>query len=463
MAPAAPPIVIVSNRGPLSWQQGADGRLVAKRGGGGLVSGLAPLVAGTDARWFASALGEGDRAAAAAGLEQAEGLTCRLVPHPPEQLRMAYDVVGNAVLWFLHHGLFELARRPRFDRRFAEAWAAYAAYNRTFADAVGASAPEGAVVLVQDYHLALVAPHLRADRPDLRLVHFSHTPFAGPDWLSVLPDPYRAELLAGMAANDACCFHTERWRRSFLASCEAFGVEAPASAVTPLGPDPADLEAVAAGPACAAAARELRARVGDRRLIVRVDRIELSKNLLRGFHAFDDLLEHHAEWRDRVTFAAFVYPSREGLPEYLAYRREVQLLTEQINARWAPFGRDGDWTPILLDDRDDFPRSVAALTLYDALLVNPLRDGMNLVAKEGPLVNDHDGVVVLSTEAGAWDELAEGAVGVHPYDVAGTGDALHRALSMAPDERAARLALLRKAVRRQGPREWLAGQLRMVG
>ena len=191
---------------------------------------------------------------------------------------------------------------------------------------------------------------------------------------------------------------------------------------------------------------------------MRVDRIELSKNLLRGFHAFDDLLERHPEWRGRVTFAAFVYPSREGLPEYLAYRREVQLVTEQINARWG----DGDWTPILLDDRDDFPRSVAALTLYDVLLVNPLRDGMNLVAKEGPLVNGRDGVVVLSTEAGAWDELAGGVVGVHPYDVSGTGEALHRALRMPAAERAERVAHLRAAVLRQGPREWLAGQLAAV-
>ena len=243
------PLVLVSNRGPLSWHRDGEGRLTAKRGGGGLVTGLAPIVAGTDARWIASALSDGDRAAAAAGPRAGRGP--HLPPAPPSgrsSSRMAYDVVGNAVLWFLHHGLFELARRPRFDHRFAQAWEAYAAYNRTFADAVVASAPEGGVVLVQDYHLALLAPVIRRARPDLRLVHFSHTPFAGPDWLSVLPDPYRAELLAGMVANDACCFHTERWRRSFLASCEAFGVEAPASAVTPLGPDSADLEEVAASP-----------------------------------------------------------------------------------------------------------------------------------------------------------------------------------------------------------------------
>jgi trehalose 6-phosphate synthase len=454
-----PPIVLVSNRGPLSWRRDEGGALVAKRGGGGLVSGLAPIVAGTDAQWIASALSDDDRAAAAEGIDEAEGLYCRLVPHPPAEFRMAYDAVGNAVLWFVHHGLFELARRPRFDRRFAEAWDGYVAFNARFAEAVVERAPAGAVVLVQDYHLALLAPLVRRARPDVRLVHFSHTPFAGPDWLSVLPDPYRAQLLAGMAANDACGFHTERWRQSFRASCAAFGVAAPTTAVTPLGPDADDLEQVASGEACAAARERLRAEVGDRRLLVRVDRIELSKNLLRGFHAYDDLLEYHPEWRGQVVFAAFVYPSREGLPEYLAYRQEIELLAARINGRWG----GPDWTPVVLDTDDDFPRSVAALSLYDVLLVNPLRDGMNLVAKEGPLVNERDGVLVLSSEAGAWDELVDGALGVHPYDVVGTSEALHQALTLEPSERARRAKLLAGAVRRRGPKEWLADQLALAG
>jgi trehalose 6-phosphate synthase len=448
-------IVLVSNRGPLSWHVDTEGGLQPRRGGGGLVSGLAPLVSGTDALWIASALGDGDREAAARGLDEGDGLRCRLLAHDPDVLRCAYDVVGNAVLWFIHHGLYDLARRPRFDRTFAAAWDGYRRYNSTFAQAVVDAAPPDAVVLVQDYHLALVAPEVRAARPDLRLVHFSHTPFAGPDWLGVLPDPYRAELLEGMAANHACCFHTGRWRDSFVESCRTFGVSVPSGRVTPLGPDPDDLLATAEGSACLEAGQELDTQVGDRRLIVRVDRIELSKNLLRGFWAYDQLLEDRSDWRERVTFAAYVYPSREGLADYLAYRQEVENLVEQINRRWATEG----WTPILLNPHDDFPRSVAALGRYDVLLVNPIRDGMNLVAKEGPLVNRRDGVVVLSNEAGAWDELADHVVGVHPYDVSGTADALARALDLPADERRRRQAGLVERIRGNGPEQWLAGQL----
>jgi trehalose 6-phosphate synthase len=450
----APPIVLVSNRGPLSWRRDGE-QLIPRRGAGGLVSGLAPLVAGTDALWIASALGDDDREAAAAGLTEGEGLRSRLLAHPPDVLRSAYDVVGNGVLWFIHHGLYDLARRPRFDRVFAQAWQGYRTYNDTFAAAVVESAPPDAVVLVQDSHLALAAPAVRAARPDLRLVHFSHTPFAGPDWLSVLPDPYRAELLAGMAANHACCFHTERWRAHFEASCGAFAVAPPHTAVTPLGPEPADLASVAASPATAEAGQALDEAIGDRKLIVRVDRIELSKNLLRGIWAYDELLTSHPEWRERVSFAALVYPSREGLAEYLAYRQEVDYLVAKINARWATPG----WVPILFDPRDDFPRSVAALRRYDVLLVNPIRDGMNLVAKEGPLVNQRDGVVVLSNEAGAWDELCGGVLGVHPYDITGTAETLAAALALPAAERRARAQRLRDAVLAQGPEDWLVGQL----
>ncbi len=454
--PASDPgaTVLVSNRGPLSWRRQGD-ELVAKRGGGGLVSGLAPLVSGTDALWIASALSAGDRDAAAAGLTEGAGLRCQLLAHEPEVLRQAYDVIGNGVLWFLHHGLYELARRPRFDRHVAEAWECYRRYNDTFARAVAEAAPPGATVLVQDYHLSLMAPAVRKWRDDLRLVHFSHTPFAGPDWLVVLPEPYRSELLAGMAANHACGFHTPRWQASFDASCLAFGVTPPPTFASALGPDATDLAAVAESDACAAAGAVLDETLAGQRLIVRVDRIELSKNLLRGFQAWDELLEDRPDLRGRVTFAAFVYPSREGLAEYLAYRQECQTLVERINARWATPG----WSPILFDAADDFPRSVAALQRYDVLVVNPIRDGMNLVAKEGPLVNQRDGAVVLSTEAGAWGELADHVLGVNPYDVSGTARALGEALDLPALVKAQRAAAIRAVVSARGPGEWLEDQL----
>ncbi len=453
------PVVIVSNRGPVSFRRGDDGELVAKRGAGGLVSGIGPLVAGTGATWIAAAMSDADREAAAGGVIEAEGFRVRALDLDPDDFRLAYDVVCNAVLWFLHHGLFETARRPRFDRRWREAWAAYRRVNDAFAEAVIADAPEGAAVLVQDYHLCLVAPRVAERRPDLALVHFSHTPFAPPELLRVLPDEQAHELLAGLAAHDACGFHCTRWAADFEASARTVLGAAPPTFVSPLPSDPDDLAAVASSPAGRAAAAELAAELGERRLIVRVDRIELSKNLLRGFLAYDDLLATHPEWRERVVFGAFVYPSREGLPEYLAYRQEVERVVADVNRRWATPG----WTPILFDPTDDFPRSVAALTLADVLVVNPVRDGLNLVAKEGTLVSAKASALVLSPEAGVWEEVGETAIRAHPFDVAGTADALHDALSMPEPERRERHERRLAVVRGRTPKDWLADLLAAVG
>jgi trehalose 6-phosphate synthase len=454
-----PPVVLLSNRGPVSFTLADDGELVARRGAGGLVSGLAPLVAGTDAVWIAAAMSEGDRQAAASGVVEVDDLRVRLLAVDRDTYDASYDVVCNATLWYAHHGLFDLPRRPRHDRRWAQAWDAYRQVNAGFAAATVETAPEGAVVLVQDYHLCLVAPAVRAARPDLRLVHFSHTPFALPEWLLAVPDAAARELLDGMAAHHACTFHTERWAAAFRACCERYGVTAPPTAATPLAADLDDLDSVASSDACAAAGADLDVAFGQRRVIVRVERIELSKNLLRGFLAYDLLLEERPEWREQVVFAAHVYPSREGLADYLTYRQDVESLIARINHRW----RTDGWTPILYDPHDDFPRSVAALQRADVLLVNPIRDGLNLVAKEGPLLNQRDGVLVLSTEAGAYDELGDaGAVAVNPFDVAATADALHDALAMPAADRAARAASLRAVVAARGPADWLADQLRCV-
>jgi trehalose 6-phosphate synthase len=449
------PVVIVSNRGPLSFAVGEGGDLVAKRGAGGLVSGLAPLVIGTDSVWVAAAISDGDRQAADQGVVEADGFRVRFLSIDPDTYRAAYDVVCNATLWFLHHGLYDLARRPRFDTRFREAWESYREVNRAFADVVADSAPDGAAVLVQDYHLALVGLFLAERRPDLRLVHFSHTPFANPDTWRVLPLDLGRELLAGMAAHHACGFHSPRWAAAFTACCsEQLGVE-PRTFVAPLAPDAADIGRVAAGEACGAALTELDDAVGDRALVVRVDRIELSKNILRGFQAYEDLLERYPEWRERVVFGAFVYPSREGLPEYLAYRQEVEATVRRINERWAT----EDWIPILFDPSDDFPRSVAALRRADVFLINPIRDGLNLVAEEGPLVNERDAILLLSPEAGVWDQLVGAARPVHPYDISGTADALAAALAASPEQRATEAGEVRRRAAARTPEDWLADQL----
>lgn len=450
-------MVIVSNRGPVSFiEQG--GELVARRGAGGLVTGLGSL-AGGGATWIAAAMSGADRAAAASGAIDTDGFRVRMLAVDPATYAMAYDVVSNATLWFVHHHLYDLARRPRFDARFTEAWHAYRAVNETFAEVVAAEAPDDAAVLVQDYHLTLLAPRLRDERPDLRLVHFSHTPFAVPDLLRVLPAEPLTELLDGMAENDACGFHSARWAAAFTESCREVLDRAPATFVAPLAPDPADLAASASTDACRRAYETLANEVGDRKLIVRVDRIELSKNLLRGFHAFDDLLERNPGLRGHVVFAALCYPSREGQADYLAYRQEAEWLVRQLNQKWSTEG----WTPILFDTSDDYPRSVAALRRFDVLLVNPIRDGLNLVAKEGAIVNERDGMVVLSTEAGAFDELEGVVLGVNPFDITGTSDALRVALDATADQRRMAADALRERARLRTPQDWLADQLAAAG
>ncbi len=449
------PLVIVSNRGPLSVRIDDAGELVVRRGAGGLVSGLTPLVAGTDTLWIAAAMSEGERRAAVDGDLDAEGFHLHSVVLDQEQYRMAYDVVCNATLWFLHHHLYELARRPRFDTTWRQAWTAYRSVNLAFAEAVVDKAPRDAVVLVQDYHLTLLAPLVKAARRDLRLVHFSHTPFAAPDQFAVLPDDVATVMLEALAAHDAVGFHTQRWADAFTAACEDHLGVTPHTFVAPLAPDRDDIRAVAASADCEAERTQIESGLAGRRFIARVDRIELSKNLLRGFHAFDDLLERYPRHRGNVVFGAFVYRSREGLAEYLAYAQELENLVDRINARWATPG----WTPILLDTSDNFPRSIAALRQYDVLLVNPIRDGLNLVAKEGPIVNERDGVLLLSPEAGAWAELGAAAVRVNPYDISATADALHHALVMPPADRAEHAAAVRTLALARTPADWLHDQL----
>lgn len=453
------PIVIVSNRGPLSFATEADGSLVARRGAGGLVSGIAPLVAGTDATWIAAALSDADREASRRGMVEADGLRVRTLDVDPSAHRMAYDVICNATLWFCFHGLFDLARRPRIDERWREAWDAYRAVNDAFATATAEVAPRDAAVLIQDYHLALMGPRLRELRPDLRTTWFAHTPFCPPEWLRPLPDDAARELVHGIAGNHACGFHTERWAAAFQQCALVYGAQ-PTTYVSPLAVDVDDLARAASSDSCATARSALRASIGDRKMLVRVDRIELSKNILRGFHAFDDLLTRYPAWREQVVFVALLYPSREGLPEYLAYRQEVEGLVRQLNERWAT----DSWTPIVLDSSDDYPGSVAALSLADVLLVNPIRDGLNLVAKEGVLASEQSCALVLSTEAGVWDELGHaGAISINPFDVSATADALNDALAMPDAERRARHASLRDESVARTPSDWLSDQLRAAG
>jgi len=381
----------------------------------------------------------------------------RLLDLPEDRYRPAYDVIANATLWFLHHGLWDLPRRPVFDAGWHDAWDAYREVNALVADAVAATVggDDDAIVLVQDYHLALVGRELADRGIDAPVVHFSHTPFAGSETIGVLPDRCGRELLGGMAAHTSCGFHTERWAGRFRSACAELGVDPPPTFTADLAPDLGGVRAVASGAECATALAAIEDVLGDRQLIVRVDRLELSKNVLRGFLAYEDLLARRPDLRGGVVFAALMYRSREGVEDYHVYEEQVVELTARVNDR---FGGDG-WQPIELEIGDDFPRAIAALRRYDVLLVNPVRDGLNLVAFEGPGVNERDGVVCLSTEAGAFGSLADAVEELDPFDTESTAAALERALELSAAERAGRAAELRRRVEQRTPARWLEAQV----
>ena len=466
------PLLVASNRGPVAFELDRDGTPVGSRGAGGLASSLADVVRAVGGRWVASALSDGDRARAAADPEgfEAEGLHLRYLTFEPDRFDGYYNEIANRVLWFCHHALWDVPRTPSFGPEFAGSWAAYREVNAAFAEALADAAGDAdPAFLVQDYHLCLVPRLLRERRPDARISHFSHIPFAGPVYISILPDAMRLELLEGLLGADVVGFHTVGWARNFLEACRGLpgarvdgrrrrvrwqgrdvGVE-----VNPISVDAASLrgQAEAVDPD-----RRARVRAGAEPLIFRADRMELSKNVVRGFAAYERLLEAHPEWRRRARFLAHIYPSRQAVPEYAEYAEECRASADRVNDR---FGDDG-WAPVELVIRDEFEEVLAAYLEYDVLLVNPVFDGMNLVAKEGPVVNERDGVLVLSRNAGAFDELGRHALGVNPFDVEETAEALHAALSMPSAERRRRARGLRAAIESRTPKQWAEAQLRVL-
>jgi trehalose 6-phosphate synthase len=472
-------LIVVSNRPPVTFYRDENGDRFARRGGGGLVTALRSLVALHDVTWVASAMSEEDRevAAEAAGgavdelARDGSPYRLRLVAHDEHAYDWFYNVVANPTLWFLQHYLWDLAHSPKLDRGLHLAWdEGYVTVNANFAEAVVAEldAQPDAVVCFHDYHLYLAPRFVRARRPDAALSHFVHIPWPQPDYWRVLPEAIRVALHDGLLANDVVGFHTDRWRRNFLHSCaDIVGADCSFEDSTAdydgrrmfaashaISVDPAEFDELASSPEVLELEEQLAARRPEK-LIVRVDRTDPSKNIVRGFRALERLLEDHPELRGRVAMLAHLDPTRQDIPEYAEYLGAIQRTARAVNDHF----QTESWTPIELKIEDSFLESVAAYKQYDVLLVNAIFDGLNLVAKEAPLVNEHDGVLVLSENAGAHEELADWALTVNPFDVAGQAEALRVALEMPVAERRERLAGLRAHIREHDLTAWVESQL----
>jgi trehalose 6-phosphate synthase len=473
-------LIVVSNRAPVTYSRDDSGERVARRGGGGLVTALHSLVSHHDVTWIASAMSEEDAAVShETGGEAIEETgddgspyRLRLVAHDPVAYDRYYNVIANPVLWFVQHYLWGLANAPEFDHGAHAAWAdGYVTVNRAFADAVVEELERSpdAAVFFHDYHL-YVAPRLVRERvPDARMSHFVHIPWVMPDYWRVLPEPVRRAVHEGILASDVVSLHTERWCRNFLRSCEdivgaeiefergvvRFAGRETAVRARPISIDPDEFDEIAGSEEVQDAERDIAAERPEF-LIVRVDRTDPSKNIVRGLRAYELYLEAHPEMYGRVGMLALLDPSRQDIPEYSEYLGAIQRAARTVNDRFQHPG----WLPLDLRIADDFPRAIAAYKQFDVLLVNAIFDGMNLVAKEAPLVNTRDGVLVLSENTGAHEELEPWVVSVNPFDVAGQAEALHAALTMTGDERRGRLEAIRRHIREHDISSWIDAQLR---
>jgi trehalose 6-phosphate synthase len=469
---SGPPLVLVSNRGPVTFEPGGQ----VRRGTGGLVTALTGLASYRKVTWIASAMTDedvevaerhGGRPFPVQAPDGGEYLV-KLVASDPEAYDRFYNIMANPMLWFVQHYLWDLSNAPDIRRNETEAFEfGYNVVNEDLARAVleeieGVDEP---VVMVHDYHLYTLPALVRRERPDAFLHHFVHIPWTQSDAWRVLPAPMREEIYNGILANDIIGFHTRPYRRNFLHCCKDlldFEVDYERGVVQcgdrevwvrayPLPIDVAAVLGVAQRERTRAFEEELLRRRRDH-LILRVDRADLSKNVLRGFSAFDVFLEQHPEFRERVTFIAQLMPSRTDIPEYLEYLERIEAVVAIVNHRHG----SPDWMPIQLKLRDDLEEAVASYKHYDVLIVNAMFDGMNLVAKEGPIVNERAGVSILSENTGAHEEYA---LSVNPFDIQELADSIHAALTMSGAERERRHEGLKTIVTARDPGMWVDDQL----
>jgi trehalose 6-phosphate synthase len=479
-------LIIVSNRGPVSFITAADGSVQTERSGGGLVTALLGLAQSHNITWIASALDDYEKQWGKRRIsldDEGKSINLLLVPLESDVYDGYYNVISNPLLWFLQHSMWDFITAPTITEETWQAWDnGYVVANRLFAQATAQhikSSSQKSLVMVQDYHLYLMPRMLlgmlrRTRRSEnLTLTHFIHIPWPGPEDIRILPGKIRQSILDGLLAVDLLGFQTREDGLNFLRSVESHLPKAHvnykhrrvwyrnhATIVRdfPISIDVDNLRRVAETPETVRQRELLREEIKDLQLILRVDRTEPSKNIVRGFKAFGDMLEKYPQHRGKVKFIALLVPSRLDVDEYRDYHDELMAAAGMVNSRYGT----REWEPVRIFLGENYDRAVAALQLYDVLLVNSIADGMNLVAKEGPIVNHKDGVLVLSELAGASQQLESGALTISPCDVYATAEALHHALVMPPEERHQRADRLRWLVEENDINTWFCDQIEEI-
>jgi trehalose 6-phosphate synthase len=478
-------VIVASNRGPVEFRRAQDGNIKAYRGAGGVVTAMSTALVATDAVWISTARTREDAYMARTSPQRHIAMPpenpqywVRYIVPQKEDYRQYYNVISNSLLWYLQHYLFDVVRNPVIDDAVHDAWNnGYRKVNRLFADEIIREIrynEKTPLIFLQDYHLYLCAQYIRRKEPDVLIHHFTHSPWIQPDYLRFLPQPMRRELLQGMLANDVLGFHTHHYANNFLQCCREgeavrVAVDTKRRVVNhsgrdtfirhyPISIDHDALDKIAMRPEVSEHRDRLRNLAGERKLLVRVDRVELSKNIIRGLLSYEHFLRHHPQWHNKVVFANLLYLSRQDLKEYRDLKREIEELAHAINREFGHL----NWDPVHLEIEDDYPRSVAGLMEFDALLVNPVVDGMNLVAKEGAVLNTRDGLIILSVGAGAYQEMRGTVLAINPLDIADTAEAIRKALEAKERKRKTQAKSAREVVEANTSFKWFLQQMRAL-
>ena len=473
-------LILASNRGPVEHHVIPDGRTEARRSSGGVVTALNSLAQMVEFTWIASAAGEGDRKVAEAGGGSrvrspipSHRIYLRFVVTPRRVYHKYYNIFCNPLIWFLQHYMWNSPYNPNLDANVHDAWHnGYVEVNKAFADEIIQEARESSgppIVMVHDYHLYLAPEQVRASLPDAIIHHFTHIPWPSPRYWQLLPSYMIRSICKGLCASDVVGFQTTHDVRNFLDTCEEFipecEIDHQSKAVLhdgrrtlvrayPISINVEEIRRIANSPRALDYERRLRPLCNEK-TIVRVDRAEPSKNVVRGFKSYALLLSRYPELKGRVNFLAFLVPSRAHIRQYQRYMTDIEGVVKDINAT---FGTE-EWTPVTMFIENNYTQAIAGMKLYDVMLVNSVFDGMNLVAKEGPVVNERDGVLILSETTGAYKQLAPGALAVAPSDIEGTMQAMYQALTMSADERERRAEVMAGIISDEDILHWIYTQL----
>lgn len=472
-------IIVASNRGPVVFKKDKKGQIELIRGAGGIVGSMIPFLERTHGKWISSAIGEYDH--------HMNTEYHSKVPIPLENPEYYVEFIksdeniyngfngkfANPLLWFIHHSMWNPPYSPCADEELHQAWESYKHVNSLFAEAIGQDVYDSdktPIVMLQDYHLYLTPKIIRKQHPNVLMSQFVHIPFPPPEIFQQLPNHMQIEILDSILTNDVLGFHIQRYTNNFFQTIKLILPNASVDEINsdilynghvchvrtyPISVDTKTLQIQAQNPKVIAKDAEVDDIVGDCKLIYRTDRADLSKNIIRGFQAYDIFLEKYPEWREKVKFVATLMPSRQDIKIYREYTDNIKNIVKEINEKY----ETPNWQPIKYICRGDYDLVIALLKRYDVLMVNPILDGMNIVAKEGSVVNENNGVLVLSTGAGCYEELKDGAICINPFDLRQTAESLDMALMIDERTKTQMLAKNRDVIKSNDLNKWVSDQL----